>query len=78
MALTITEKLIQDPVLKRFTRDEIKKMIKTPEVRELLEKLSLKHSIPVPEVMKALLEEIQIEAKELTVVPKPGLARLSQ
>jgi len=65
VTMTVTEKLIQDPALKRFTRDELKKMIKTPAVRELLEKLSLKHGIPVPEVMKALLEEIQLEAEGL-------------
>ena len=67
--MTVAKKLLSDPVLKRFTKDELKKMITTPEVRELILKLSLKHELPATEVRKALLAEIQIEAKELKDSP---------
>jgi len=67
--MTVAKKLLSDPALKRFTKDELKKMVTTPEVRELILKLSLKHELPAAEVRKALLAEIQIEAKELKDSP---------
>jgi len=62
--MTKISELFSDPMLKKFTKSELKKMINTTEVRVLLEKLSLKHDIPVTLVMKALLDTFEKEAKK--------------
>ena len=69
-AMTKTDRLMQDPLLKKMSKEEIKRVIKSPEVRIVLERLSYKHELGIPEVTKALLEGLQKEAlKAIEDVP---------
>ena len=69
MAIPITaaDRIIRDPVVKQLSRDEFRKLSKSPQVRELVEKLCLKHGLTSNEangVIKLILAEMQNEARK--------------
>ena len=51
--------------LKRLVQKEYQKLFKDPNVKMVLEKLAMKHNIPVEDALKTLLSEMESEASEL-------------
>lgn len=69
MAIPITaaDKIVNDPVVKQLSKEEFRKLTKSPEVRVLVEKLCLKHGLTsneASEVIQLILAGMQNEAKK--------------
>lgn len=48
----------QDPDLKSLVKNEVDKLTKSPKMKEILEKMSLRHNISKDEAAKILIEEL--------------------
>jgi hypothetical protein len=56
-----------DPALNKLVRDEYRRFLKVPEVRVVLEKMSMKKGISIEAAFRLLLDEMAREAIEIKI-----------